>query len=249
VTHPRDYTTLLWLGAQDDEATFQRRILQNRLMDGLVIASVGSHDPLIQELLKRKTPFVMVERPAHHANRINYVVVDNVKAAREAVKHLLQSGRRRIGTITGKLSHVDGQDRLEGYRLALREATNKSTNVSLVVEGNFSFRSGYHGARQLLAKGIDAIFAASDRCALGALQALQEAGVKVPGEVALVGFDDLADPVIQSQVELTTVRHHIAKRATLATELLIDLIEGKKEGIHHLVLPTELIVRKSSGAS
>jgi len=245
-TRQRDYTTLLWLGTEDEEISFQQRILQNRLMDGLVIASIGGDDPLVEQLLKRKVPFVMVERPAQRAEHINYVVTNNVKAAQQAVSHLIEGGRRRVGTVTGKIRHVDGQDRLEGYRLAL-QAAGLPFDSTLVAEGDFSFWSGYQGAKRLLEQGIDAIFAATDRSAMGALRALREAGVKVPDEVALVGFDDLSDPVMQSQVPLTTVRHHIAKRAELATELLIDLIEEKTEGVHHIVLPHELVVRDSSG--
>lgn len=245
-THERDYTTLLWLGNEDEEASFQRRILQNRLMDGLVIASVDSRDPLIEQLLRKKTPFVMVERPAHDEDLINYVVVDNKKAACEVVTHLISLGRRQIGTITGKLNHVDGQDRLEGYKQAL-QAADLPFNPSYVAEGNFSFRSGYEGAKQLLEQDIDAIFAATDRSAMGALLALQEAGAKVADDIALVGFDDLSDPVMQSQVQLTTVRHHISERSRVATHLLIDLIEGKTDGVHHIVHPFDLVIRTSCG--
>jgi DNA-binding LacI/PurR family transcriptional regulator len=245
VTHERDYTTLLWLGREDEEASFQRRILQNRLMDGLVIASINSDDPLIEALLEKQIPFVMVERPARHAEHISYVVTDNVLAAKEAVSHLIAGGRKRIATITGKLAHVDGQDRLEGYKQALAEA-KLTFDPELVIEGDFSFRSGYDGAKKLLGNNIDAVFAATDRCAMGVLQALQEAQLEVPADIALVGFDNLADPLMHSNLLLTTVQHHIAKRAGLATEVLIDLIEGKKSGPQHLVLPAELIVRQSS---
>lgn len=244
-TSTRNYTTLLWLGARSEEASFQQRILQNRLMDGIVIASIEGDDPLIERLLERSTPFAMVERPPRHADAITHVVIDNVAAARTVVRHLADQGRRRIGAITGKLGHVDGQDRFEGYRAALGDA-GLAYDERLVYRGDFSYRSGSAGARALVASGADAIFAASDRAALGAWHALQDDGVVVPDQVALVGFDDLRDPALQDRFELTSVQHHIAERARLATELLIDQIEGLIEGPQRRVLASELIVRASS---
>jgi LacI family transcriptional regulator len=246
-TNNRDYAMLLWMGERGEEEGFYRRILrQNRLMDGLIIASATSDDPLVAHLVHTGMPFVMVERPLRYADRISFVSVDNVQAAEHAVTHLISHGRRRIGTITGSLDIVDGQERLTGYRNAL-EAAGIPFDSTLVAEGRFTHQSGYAGAKRLLKEQVDAIFAASDITAIGALQALQEASVRVPEQVALVGFDDLPNAV-QVTPQLTTVRQPIQRKGSLATTLLLDLIEGVVSSPQQVLLPTQLVIRESCGA-
>ncbi len=246
-TTSRDYAMLLWMGERGEEETFYSRILrQNRLMDGLIIASATSDDPLVAHLVETGTPFVMVERPSRFTDRISYVSVDNVQAAQQAVAHLVNLGRTRIGTITGALDIVDGADRLTGYRNALHVA-GLPFDPALVAEGRFTHQSGYVGAKRLLKAQVDAIFAASDITAIGALQALDEAGVRVPQDVALVGFDDLPNSV-QVTPQLTTVRQPIHHKGSLATNLLLDLIEGTLPTPQQQLLPTQLVIRQSCGA-
>lgn len=247
ITHARDYATLLWWGqSRDEEERFTQRLLrQNRLMDGLILASATSNDPLIEKLVDLGTPFVMVERPARFQDRISYVSVDNVQAAQNAVSHLLSLGRKRIGTITGALDNVDGQDRLVGYRNAL-EMAGVPYDPALVAEGRFTHQSGIVGARKLIRENVDAIFAANDITAIGAIQAIKEAGLRVPEDIAVIGFDDLPSSV-QITPQLTTVRQPIQQKGITATSLLLDLIEGKIEGPQHILLPTQLIIRQSCG--
>lgn len=248
VTSQHDYAMLLWLGQScEEEERFYKRIERNRLMDGVIIASAPSDDPLIEHFLRTNTPFVLVERAEHHRDRISYVSVDNISAAQQAVMHLIRLGRRRIGTITGRLTIADGRDRLEGYRRALYEAGLPLDNA-LIVEGDFTHRSGYEGMKCLLAQGVDALFAASDITARGALLAMQEAGVRVPDDVAVVGFDDLPT-ARQVTPPLTTVRQPIEEKGARAAELLIRLIEGSLQGPQQILLPTELVIRQSCGAN
>lgn len=248
VTGQHDYSMLLWLGQSgEDEERFYRRIERNRLIDGVIIASAHSDDPLIEHFLRTNTPFVMVERAEHHRDQISFVSVDNISAAQQAVAHLIRLGRRRIGTITGKLAIPDGRDRLEGYRRALYEA-GLPPDSTLIVEGDFTHRSGYEGMKRLLRQGVDAVFAASDITARGALQALQEAGARVPDDVAIVGFDDLPTAV-QVTPPLTTVRQPIEEKGARAAEILIGQIEGTVPGPQQILLPTELIIRQSCGAT
>lgn len=247
-TNERDYATLLWWGqSYDDEDRFARRILQqNRLMDGLIVASATSDDPLIPRLLSLGTPFVTVERPAGYEDRVSYVSVDNVQAAQNAVTHLLTLGRQRIGTITGALDNVDGQDRVTGYRNALVNA-GIPFDPALVAEGRFTHQSGYIAARKLIKAGVDGIFAANDISALGAIDALKEAGLRVPEDVAVIGFDDLPMS-IQAAPQLSTVRQPIQQKGVVATRLLLDLIEGKEQGPRQILLPTQLVIRQTCGA-
>ncbi len=242
----RDYATLLWMGYSDEDQTrLAERVLRNRLMDGLVITA-SSDTPLIEQLLRNDIPFVMLERPLHASEQVSYVSVDNVQAARAATEHLINLGRRRIGIITGGLGSSDGQDRLAGYKQALMMA-NLPIASNLVVEGVFSRRSGYLGMKTLLREKVDAVFADGDTIAVGALQAMQEGGVRVPDQVALVGFDDL--PIARmAEPPLTTIRQPIQHKGWQAIRLLVDMLEGAVKGPKQILLPTQLVIRQSSGA-
>jgi LacI family transcriptional regulator len=245
--HLRDYATLLWVGhASEAETSYYKRILKNRSMDGLlIVASVSSEAMLLNHLLKNKTHFVQIGRPMYTPEAISYVAVDNVKAAEQAVKHLLGMGRRRIGTITGTLENADSQDRLRGYERALA-SMGITPDPTLIIKGGFSRDWGYAGMKELLRYRVDAVFAASDLIAIGALAALEEQGLRVPDDVAIVGFDDLPFATY-AKPALTTIRQPIAEKAAQAASLLLDLIEGRVEGPVQLVLPTQLIIRESCG--
>jgi LacI family transcriptional regulator len=245
----RDYAPVLWIGYSDEAAdSFYRRVCQSRLMDGLIIvASVETEYTLIRNLLKNDTLFVMIGRPLRFANEINYVSVDNVQAAKQAVQHLLKLGRRRIATLSGDLTNADAQDRLTGYQEMLR-AAGIPVDERLAVGGAFTRESGYFGMQRMLAQGleVDGVFAASDVIALGAIQAIQEAGLRVPEDISVIGFDDL--PLAQqSEPQLTTIQQPIAQKAEMAATLLLDLIEGRVEPPARVTLPAKLVIRESCG--
>jgi LacI family transcriptional regulator len=245
----RDYAPVLWIGYSDEAAdSFYRRISQNRLMDGLlIVASVDNEYPLINNLLQSSIPFVMIGRPLKYADRISYVNVDNVQAARQAVQHLLKVGRRRIVHLTGDLSNADGMDRLNGYKEMLQSA-GIPYDPGLVIEGLFTRDTGYLRMQQLLRQGLefDAVFGGNDVIALGAMQAVQEAGLRIPEDVSIVGFDDL--PVAAtSDPSLTTIFQPIIEKAEMATDLLLDIIEDRVETPTRVSLPARLIIRDSCG--
>jgi LacI family transcriptional regulator len=244
--HEKDYAMMLWLGLpeQDDEQ-FYRRLEQNRLVDGAILASTPSKNLLIDRYLETNKPFVMVERPGHDYDRISYVSIDNLNASYELVTYLVKLGRQCIGHVTGNLAIADGRDRLDGYKLALSQA-GLPFDKRLVVEGNFTQQSGYDGTKILIEQGVDAIVAASDIMARGVLMALHELGVQVPGDVAVVGFDDLPT-ALRTSPQLTTVRQPVEEKGARAARLLIDLIEGRLESPQQILLPTELVIRESCG--
>jgi LacI family transcriptional regulator len=244
----RDNSILLWLSQQDeDREHFSQRITRNRISDGLIVASVTDNDPLLDRLINATPHFVMVERPLRYADRISYVSVDNVKGGQMATEHLISLGRRRIGHTTGHLNISDGQDRLIGYKKALERAYIPF-NPDLVAEGQFSYDGGYAAMKRLLVHRPDAVFCAGDTAALGAIQAITEAGMRVPDDVAVVGFDDL-DVATQSTPQLTTIRQPIQQKGSAAADLLIDLIDGNIEGPRQVLLPTQLVIRHSCGAN
>ena len=244
----RGYQLMLSLfnGPAGPEEMYRRAIGGGHL-DGVVVASTRLDDPLIGRLMDDGVPFVMVGR--HPDERVRYIDIDSVAAARMAVDHLARLGHRRIGTITGPLNMPASADRLDGYRRAMA-AHRLPVDDDLIVEGDFTEASGVAAARRLLAAAATAIFAANDSMAVGALKVVREGGLQVPKDVALVGFDDL--PIAASiQPALTTVRQPIEQMGSMAADLLLSLLESPPEErppAQKLILPTKLVVRESCGA-
>ena len=182
--------------------------------------------------------------------RVHYIDADNIGGARMAVEHLIRLGCRRIATITGRFDMTAGQERLDGYRQAL-QAHGIPIDENLVAKGDFSERSGVTGMQRLLSASPDAVFAASDMMAIGALKALREAGRQVPQDVALIGFDDIPSASV-IEPALTTVRQPIERMGSMAVDLLLSVLESLSEGeppAQRIILPTELVIRTSCGST
>jgi LacI family transcriptional regulator len=224
-----------------DRQEMYERLVGNAYLDGVIVASSALDDPLIPDLLRDGVPFICIGR--HPDPRVRSVDVDNVGGARMAVDYLIRLGHRRIGALTGRLDTAHGQDRLDGYRQALK-THQIPFNEDLIVEGDFTERSGMTGVQRLLPAEPSAVFVASDTMAVGALRARRQDGLEVPRALALVGFDDIP---VASTIEppLTTVRQPIGRLAALAVETLLDLIEHPGSGPQRIVLPTQLVVRES----
>jgi len=238
-----DHSVMLWLAEPEYERRMISQILHNGLIDGVIMASMLVDDSLTLSLVKSDLPFILVGR--HPTNpRVNYVDVDNVNSARALVAYLIERGYRRIATIAGPPNMIAGIDRLEGYKLALREA-GITIDPSLIVTGDFSENSGYVRMQELIPLKPDAVFAASDAMALGALRAIRTAGLRVPQDIALAGYDDI--PLAErTDPPLTTVRQPIYHAGFTAAETLIELITHPSDQPRHIILPTQLVVRAST---
>jgi LacI family transcriptional regulator len=236
------YQLLLSLfSSSADRQEMYERLVGNAYLDGVIVASAALKDPLISDLLRDGVPFVCVGR--HPSGQVRYVDVDNVGGALMAVEHLIRLGHRRIATITGRSDMTAGQDRLEGYHQALA-AHSIPVEDDLIVDGDCIEYSGRVGVQQLLPAEPSALFVASDMMAIGALKALRQAGRQVPGDIALVSFDDI--PLASTtEPPLTTVRQPIRRMAALAVDTLLDLIEHPGLGPRRMVLPTQLVIRES----
>lgn len=241
-----DYAVLLWLGdSNEEENRFGERVLNHTVVDGLVIAAATADDPLIPHLAKAGFPFVVIGPPP--VDSLNYVDVDNVRGAQLAVSHLIHLGWERIGTITGPMHSGAAQARLKGYRLALERA-GRPVDEKLIAQGAFDEVSGYVRMRYLLQRGVDAVFAASDMMAVGALRAIHEQGLRVPDDIGVVGFDD--QPFAAATTPpLTTIRQPIQDLGTTAMQVLIDLLNGAQDSLSQIILPAQLIVRDTCGAT
>lgn len=240
-----DYSVMLWIGEPEYERRTIHRHLNSGLLDGIIVASAVRDDPVVSALHQSGLPFVMVGRPEDPT--ISYVDVDNVHGAREAVLHLLRQGYRRIATITGPLNTAAALDRLEGYRMAL-QSRGIAVDEALIAEGDFTEEGGALAVQQLLPHRPDALFCASDTMAQGAMRTIRAAGLRIPQEMAIVGYDDM--PFAPNlEPPLTTVRQPIERMGQEAVALLLDLLAHPDDGPHHLVLPTELIIRASTARS
>jgi DNA-binding LacI/PurR family transcriptional regulator len=213
-------------------------------VDGVLLASLHGDDPLPSVLERAGVPAVLVGRPAG-TSPTSYVDADNRGGAREAVAHLARRGRRRIATITGPLDMGVGLDRLDGYRDGLRAAGLPAAG-ELVEGGDFSEGSGAAAMTRLLGRApeVDAVFAASDLMAAGAIRVLRAAGRRVPDDLAVVGFEDSAT-ARYAEPPLTTVRQPVEEMGRQATRLLLAKAAGEAAGMS-LILKTELVVRASS---
>lgn len=242
-----DYTlTLFIFHSEEDERNIFPRITQGGLVDGIIVQATGLGSELTPKVSEWKTPYVFVGRPLIETE-VSYLDVDNVAGSYSAVIHLIHSGRKKIGTITGALNTAVGLDRLEGYQQAL---VNRGfeINDNLIVEGDFTETSAYYAAKRILRHQPDAIFAASDTMAAGALRAIYETGLSVPEDIALVGYDDLP-PAILATPQLTTIRQPIRSFGYKAVETLLDIIQNGQQPNRRIIFDTELIIRKSCGIS
>jgi LacI family transcriptional regulator len=242
-----NYTLGLFLvDTKEDEKRIFPRISRRGLLDGILVQTAQSGDKLIDRLMNSDFPVVVAGRP-FNTNGVSYIDVDNITASHRAVSHLIQLGHTHIGTITGRMNSTTGIDRKEGYVHAITDQ-GWDVDEQLIAEGDFSERSGYLAMQQLLPHQPDAIFAASDTMAIGAIRAVHEAGLNVPEDIAFVGFDDL--PIAsQSDCKLTTVRQPIVQFGVKAVDTLIDLIENGIKPSRRIIMDTELVIRDSCGAS
>jgi LacI family transcriptional regulator len=237
--------SLFIVGNKEDEEKISPRISRRGMLDGILIQSGQEDDKLIDHLTRSSVPSVILGRPFEPAG-ISYIDVDNVNSALIATRHLINLGYQRIATIAGSNTSTVSIDRLNGYKKALIES-GRNIDGSLIVEGDFSEGSGYSAMKALLPAKPDAVFSASDLMAAGAIRAVKEAGLRIPEEVAFVGFDDIPLGVL-TDIQLTTIRQPILKFGIKAVELLIDLIENGTKPARSMILDTELIIRDSCGA-
>jgi LacI family transcriptional regulator len=243
-----DYTLALFLvGSKEDEKTIIPRICRRGMLDGVVIQSGHNGDQeIIGRMVEVNMPLIVMGRPFHDDN-VSYIDIDNVTASYNAVSHLIRLGRKRIGTVSGPMASRVGVDRLEGYRKALTERKVKISE-SLISEGDFTETGGYYAMQKILPAKPDAVFAASDTMAIGAMHAIREAGLHVPEDIAVVGFDDLP-PASLSDIQLTTVRQPVVQFGIRAIEALIDQIESGNTSPRRIILDTELVIRATCGAT
>ena len=213
-------------------------------VDGLLVMSAHLSADFLTRHLPAGLPVVVLNAPAQ-GGRFAGFQIDNFGGAQALTRHLMAQGHRHIAFIAGPIDNLEAEERLRGYRSALSEAAGVAQQF--ILQGDFSEDSGARAAQQILASGQrpSAVFAANDMMAIGCLAALQQAGLNVPQDIAVAGFDDI--PIARYVTPpLTTVHVPIVELGALATQELAAAIEqpGKPHSAAQM-LPTELVIRQS----
>jgi DNA-binding LacI/PurR family transcriptional regulator len=224
------------------------RYLAGGHVDGVLAFSLHTDDELPAIIRRFRVPTVYGGRPEHPgmASRatVPYVDCDNRGGAREAVRHLVALGRQRIAHIAGPRDQTSALDRIDGYRDVL-----PGSDPALIVDGDFTTEGGARAMEELLTRrpDLDGVFVSNDLMASGALRVLRERGRRVPQDVALVGFDDMASVAESADPPLTTVRQDVEGMGRLMVRLLMQRLDGgTDESVESVITPTELILRASA---
>ena len=233
---------------EDDQETPYLRVVRSRAVDGVIVASAALEDRNILQLWASGFPAVFIGRYPHDP-RVDAVGVDDVGGARAATDHLIEvHGARRIAYLAGPPNALSALDRIEGYRSSLSR-WGFVYPEELVLHGAYDQRSGEETCRELLRRGgFDAIMAGNDEMAIGALRVLRDAGIRVPEDVPLVGFDDLSAASIVTP-PLTTVHQPVRELGATAARRLIALIDAPEQPAVQTQLPVSLVVRRSCGCN
>ncbi len=229
------------------EKAYLEDMLAQRV-EGLLIVPTSDqsrrHLNLVQQ---HKVPVVLIDRSVEGFN-YDLVEGDNLGGARRLVEHLLSLGHRRIAMLSGPLDISTSRDRLKGYRQALEDA-GIVYEPELVIQTNVDQRGGYEATRQLLQLPVrpQAVFSVNNLAAVGVVEAVREAGLTLPDDLALVCFEDIDYASVICPF-LTVMAQPAESFGTLALQLLLDRISGRAVDPRHVSLSAELIVRESCGA-
>ncbi len=247
VIHQHDLRLLIDIIQPEHQREAYLHMFRAKRIDGILLSGPRIDDQALSVLEQEGYPAVLIGQLP--STSLCSVDVDNYSAARLAVSHLVRLGHRRMACITNAPPiYTAASDRLTGYRDALA-AAGIPYQEELVRFGDFNLESGYEQMRILLQTGasFSAVFIASDTVALGAAAAIREAGLSIPADIALVGFDDL--PIARfSDPPLTSVHLPAFDLGRQACNMLIDIMSGQEPQTRKILLDTHLVIRQSCGA-
>lgn len=233
------------------EQPIHARMFASSHVDGLLFSRLGvgeQEKAYLQELLAHKIPLVALGDWPDVQGILSSVGLDEVDGGYQATRHLLGLGHRRIGMITGPLGNSAARSRAQGYEQALLEF-GVSPEANLVVEGDWTFGSGFTAAQRLIGQRSDlsAVFCQNDRMAIAAMQALQQSGRNIPGDVSVIGFDDIPDAAYTNP-PLTTMHQSADEIGRQAASLLLKTIEESDTPLQRVEIKTALVERGSCRA-
>ncbi|MGE5631809.1 MAG: LacI family DNA-binding transcriptional regulator [Caulobacteraceae bacterium] len=243
----RGYYVLFSTGSNgEEEYKATQRLVNEKRVDGLIILTSRIGDKTIEGLRKKRFPFVVVGKPSKTED-INWVDNDNQEAGYQATEHLISLGHKKIAFIGGEFSYVFIGERFKGYKKAL-DSYGIKFDKELLSLGEFVEEGGYSAMKKLLSlkDRPTAAVAADDLMAFGAMRAIKEEGFKIPGDIAIIGFNDTP---MASYIEppLSSVEIFVYELGYNASETLINQVEEADVNKKHIIIPTSLKIRKSSG--
>ncbi|MDP3176558.1 MAG: LacI family DNA-binding transcriptional regulator [Spirochaetaceae bacterium] len=229
--------------SHDGKAATAEKTLREKLVDGAIVLTPFIDDEFILSMAMTRAPIVVLDRELR-GTKVYSVLIDNEKGGFLAASRLISSGFRRIYYVSGPAASYDESKRFAGYRRALFE-NGIVFEKSWRIEGDFTEESGFAAMKTQIERGEipEAVFCANDEMAIGALKGLREAGIDVPGQASVVGFDDIR---LSSYVtpRLTTIRRPIPEMGLLAAHVLLKAIAGENVGAS-VMLSVELVERES----
>ncbi|WP_196865354.1 MULTISPECIES: LacI family DNA-binding transcriptional regulator [unclassified Arthrobacter] len=241
-----DVQMVLLMSRSDDSARTVR-YLRGGHVDGAIVVSHHQGDSWVGPLAESGLPMIFIGRPWQSGPGLTYVDTDNYGGGIQAARHLIAAGSKRPATIAGPADMTAAVDRLRGWQAGLREAGLAPSPVEFA---DFTTVGAAAATRRLMdaVPGTDAIFAASDLMAVGALEVLRDRGLQVPGDVALLGYDNHSISALANPT-LSTITQPMAEMAAKAGAMLLEEIEAPGTHPDPVIYPAELVVRRSSAPS
>jgi LacI family transcriptional regulator len=235
----------------DENAAKERAyvsLLLEKQVDGIIFVASSNECPALQNVRERKVPVVLLDRELKGV-ACDSIVVNNRHGGRQATLHLINGNHKRIACISGPANLTSARERLQGYRDALL-AAGRPIDDALIRPGTFHIENGYSAMQDLLdlSDRPTAVFISNDIMAVGALRAIAARRLRVPDDIAVVGFDDIT-LALYTQPQLTTVMQPLREMGKLATELLVARVNGDNRKPKKHRLKTKLIIRGSCGIS
>jgi LacI family transcriptional regulator len=243
--------TVIFCNSDESQAKEEQylNVLLQKQVDGLLFVPSQNRPTAIRQIQKHGTPVVVLDRRVSDV-QVDIVRCDAVDGSYQLARYLISLGHRQIAVMSGAVGVSTADDRVTGYRNALEEA-GIGIEETYIFRGDFTLDSGYAMTRQAISlhPRPTALIAANNFITIGAMRALQESGLEVPEDIALVGFDDLP-PAMVTFPFFTVASQSAYDMGTRAMNLLLERLEGKEnDQYQEIILPTQLIIRRSSGQS
>jgi DNA-binding LacI/PurR family transcriptional regulator len=234
---------LLLIHMKPRDSSWAHQYFDSGRVDGFILMKTGRGHAYAKLLAEMEAPFIIWGVPEPDVNCCT-VTGDNLSGGMLATEHLIRIGRKKVAILGGPEYDLEGQLRMKGYETAMQNAGRK-IDPDLMVNGDYLLDSGVAGMKQLLEKtpDLDAVFVCGDVMAIGAIDVIQSSGKRVPEDIAVVGYDDLA-VATYNNLPLTTVRQNIQMSGKLLAQNLVQFI--KTGVVTHVTVPVELVVRKSA---